>query len=133
MATSFTLPEQAASGFSNASAYDKYRPSYPAEAVDKLLKNVGVADVKHARVIDLACGTGKFTRVLAARPEQYEIIGVEPHQDMREELTKQGTGSHLQVLEGDACNIPVEEGWGDALIVAQVGIWMEVKATWQIY
>jgi ubiquinone/menaquinone biosynthesis C-methylase UbiE len=122
MAANFNLPEQATTGFSNASHYDKYRPSYPAEAVDKLLKNVGIAGVQNARIVDLACGTGKFTELLAARPENYEIVGVEPHQEMREELIKKDLGSRVKVVTGDACNMPIEEGWGDALIAAQVRI-----------
>jgi ubiquinone/menaquinone biosynthesis C-methylase UbiE len=125
MAAQFTLPEEASKGFSNASHYDKYRPSYPAEAVDKLLKSIGVAGVQNARIIDLACGTGKFTELLAARPENYEIVGVEPHQEMREELVKKDLGSRVKVLAGDACNIPIEDGWADALIAAQVRIYIE--------
>lgn len=120
MAEQFSLPEQATTGFSNASHYDKYRPSYPAEAVDKLLKNLGVAGVQNARIVDLACGTGKFTELLAARPENYEILGVEPHKEMREELIKKDLGPRVKVLAGDACNMPIEDGWGQALIAAQV-------------
>jgi ubiquinone/menaquinone biosynthesis C-methylase UbiE len=117
---SFTIAEQATAGFSNASHYDQYRPSYPAEAVDRLLENLGVASVNDARIIDLACGTGKFTELLAARPEQYEIVGVEPHHEMRGELIKKDLGSNVKVLEGSASNMPIEEGWADALIAAQV-------------
>ena len=119
MAAQFTLPKQASTGFSDASHYDKYRPSYPVEAVEKLLKNVGVAGVQNARIIDLACGTGKFTELLAVRPENYEIVGIEPHQEMREQLEKKGL-PQIKVLAGDACNMPIEDGWGDALIAAQV-------------
>lgn len=122
MASQPTIPEQASTGFSNAAHYDKYRPSYPAEAVDKLLKSLGVAGVQNARIIDLACGTGKFTELLAARPENYEIVGVEPHQEMREELIKKNLGPRVKVLAGNACNMPIGEGWGDALVAAQVCI-----------
>lgn len=37
MPASFTLDSRAATGFSNAAAYDLHRPTYPREAVDKLL------------------------------------------------------------------------------------------------
>lgn len=122
MAAQFTLPKQASTGFSDASHYDKYRPSYPVEAVEKLLKNIGVAGVQNARIIDLACGTGKFTELLAVRPENYEIVGIEPHQEMREQLEKKGL-PRIKVLAGDACNMPIEDGWGDALIAAQSFHW----------
>jgi hypothetical protein len=57
--------------------------------------------------------------VLAKRPEEYEIIAVEPHQGMRQELEKKDLKG-VKSVDGDACNIPLEEGWGDCLIAAQV-------------
>lgn len=120
MTTPFTLDNRAASGFQDGSRYDKYRPSYPAEAVDKLLSHLEVANQKNARVIDLASGTGKFTELLAARPEEFEIVAAEPHAGMREELVKKDLGSRVKVLDGDAGNIPVGVEGADTLIAAQV-------------
>jgi ubiquinone/menaquinone biosynthesis C-methylase UbiE len=119
MATPFTINPRAASGFQNASNYDTHRPSYPAEEVDKLLMHLAVADQKNARIIDLACGTGKFTELLAKREEEFEVVGIEPHAGMREELVKKELRG-VKVQEGDAGHIPVEDGWGDTLIAAQV-------------
>jgi trans-aconitate methyltransferase len=119
MATSFTLDDRAQSGFQNASDYDINRPSYPAEAVDKLLTHLGVAGQKNAKIVDLACGTGKFTELLVKRPEGFEVVGVEPHEGMRaESAMKELKG--VKVMDGDAGNMLVEEGWGDSLIAAQV-------------
>ena len=120
MAAQFTLPNQAATGFADASNYDKFRPSYPAAAVEKLLTHLNVAGQKDARIIDLASGTGKFTEALIARPEDFEVTAVEPHHGMRETLVKKSLGPRLRVLDGDAGNMPVEAEWGDALIAAQV-------------
>ncbi|KAL5320891.1 hypothetical protein ACEPPN_011701 [Leptodophora sp. 'Broadleaf-Isolate-01'] len=119
MTTPFTLDTRAATGFSNAAAYDLNRPSYPPEAVDKLLTHLGVAGAQNAKIVDLACGTGKFTELLAARLEQFDIIGVEPHAGMREVLVKKGLGDKVRVEDGDAGNMPIEEDWGDAVIAAQ--------------
>lgn len=115
-----SLPEQATTGFSNASLYDQHRPSYPAEAVEKLLAGVHIAGRNNARVIDLGCGTGKFTELLAARPEKFEICAVEPHQEMREELVKKDLGSAVKVIDGSATNTYVDDKWAAALIAAQV-------------
>jgi len=122
MATPFTLANQAATGFSDASSYDQYRPSYPAEGVENFLTNLGVANEKNASIVDLGCGTGKFTELLAARPEQYQIVGIEPHSGMRETLEKKKLGSRIKILDGDAGNMPLQEGWGDSVIAAQVRI-----------
>ncbi|KAG4436889.1 hypothetical protein IFR05_007615 [Cadophora sp. M221] len=119
MTTPFTLDTRAATGFSDAAAYDLNRPSYPPEAVDKLLTHLGVAGVQNARIVDLACGTGKFTELLAARPEQFDVIGVEPHAGMREVLVKKGLGDRVRVEDGDAGNMSIKEDWGDAVIAAQ--------------
>lgn len=75
---------------------------------------------KNARIVDLGCGTGKFTVLLAARPEQFEVVAVEPHKEMRDELVKKNLRSGVEVLEGNAGTMPIEEGWADALITAQV-------------
>jgi len=118
MSSLFTLASQAQAGFSNASTYDQHRPSYPLEAVSKLLANLNIADIPKAHIIDLACGTGKFTEALSSREERYEILAIEPHAGMREELVKKGLG--VKVLDGNAASMPVEEGWADAAVAAQV-------------
>lgn len=120
MATPFALANQAATGFSDAFSYDQYRPSYPAQAVEKLLTNLGVANEKNASIVDLGCGTGKFTELLAARSEQYQIVGIEPHSGMRETLERKNLGLSVKILDGDADNMPLKEGWGDSVIAAQV-------------
>jgi trans-aconitate methyltransferase len=119
MATSFTLDDRAQSGFQNASDYDTHRPSYPTEAVDKLLTHLGVAGQKNAKIVDLACGTGKFTELLVKRPEGFEVVGVEPHEGMRAESVRKELKG-VKVMDGDAGNMLIEEGWGDSLIAAQV-------------
>jgi ubiquinone/menaquinone biosynthesis C-methylase UbiE len=121
MATQFALDNRAQRGFQNASKYDTHRPSYPAEAVEKLLTHLGVAGQKNARIVDLACGTGKFTELVARREEEYEVVGVEPHEAMREELVGKKLRG-VRVEDGDAAHMPIEEGWGDALIAAQVNM-----------
>jgi ubiquinone/menaquinone biosynthesis C-methylase UbiE len=118
----FQLNSLAQTGFSNASEYDAHRPSYPAEAVDQLLNHLRLNDAKGARVIDLACGTGKFTELLIKRPEDFEVIGIEPHEGMRKELERKeyAREGRLKVVNGDAANMPIEEGWADGLVAAQV-------------
>lgn len=113
------LAEEADKGFKNAAHYDQHRPSYPPEAVEKLLANLKVAGNPKARIVELAAGTGKFTELLAARKEQFEIMAVEPHNEMRATLESKNIPG-VKVVPGDNANIPVEDGWADALIVAQV-------------
>jgi SAM-dependent methyltransferase len=60
----------------DAVRYDRARPSYPDELVDQLVAWVGPA----ARVVEIGCGTGKATRLLAARG--MTGVGIEAHPAM---------------------------------------------------
>jgi ubiquinone/menaquinone biosynthesis C-methylase UbiE len=119
MADSNSLHESAATGFHNAKAYDAHRPSYPPEAGQKLLAHLGLNGKHGGKIVDLAAGTGKFTELLAAREEKFEIVAVEPHETMRATLAAKGLDG-VVVREGKASSMKVEDGWADAIIVAQV-------------
>ena len=107
-------------GFQNATSYDRHRPSFPASAVDSLLRHLQVHAVKGARIVDLAAGTGKFTQLLSEREEGYEIIAVEPHDTMRAELERKRF-ERVRVLKGWASEmVGVESQNVDAVIAAQV-------------
>src|SRR5690554_6598411 len=114
-----SLPQAATQGFRDARAYDSYRPSYPAHVVSSFLADLGVADRPGARIVEVGAGTGKFTEALAARPEAFEIVATEPLGSMRGELAGKGLRG-VEVKEGSAVGLPVEDGWADVGIVAQV-------------
>lgn len=118
---STALADVASRGFAAAASYDQHRPSYPPEAVERMLTHLQVRGLGGARILDLAAGTGKFTELLAKRGEQFEIFAVEPHKRMREELERKNLRG-VTVLEGDAVMIPLESQSVDAVIVAQVGV-----------
>ena len=107
-------------GFAAAAAYDASRPTYEPEAVDTLLTNLEVKGLRRAKIADLGAGTGKFTELLAARPEEYEILAIEPHEAMREQLTKKGL-PNVTVVEGTAASMPeVADGSLAGLVASQV-------------
>src|SRR3954470_18691600 len=87
-------------GFADvADHYERGRPDYPAEAVRLLGLPRG------ARVLDLAGGTGKLTRVL--RAEGLDVIPVEPLASMRARVDG--------ALEGTAEAIPLDGASVDAV------------------
>lgn len=115
------LNARAQKGFAKSHAYDQHRPSYSASSVQFLLEQTRVSGRKHARVVDLAAGTGKFTELLAGRDEEeFEILAVEPHEQMREVLaSKQLKG--VTVMEGMAHDMSgIEDESVDAVFAAQV-------------
>ncbi|KAL1963769.1 hypothetical protein VTN77DRAFT_7835 [Rasamsonia byssochlamydoides] len=116
------LADPAQIGFAKASSYDKYRPAYTDEEADQLLTALQLTGRQGAKVLDLAAGMGKFTEVLAARPEGFETLAVEPHDDMRAELEKKALRG-VQVRKGWASSIPLESKSVDAVVVAQAFHW----------
>ena len=115
-----SIHKAALSGFSSASRYDIHRPSYPQSAVSAFLSALKISGVQGARIIDLGAGTGKFTELLAARDEAYDILALEPHDGMRDELVRKQLKG-VTVGKGSAEDMGVEEQWADAVISAQVG------------
>lgn len=109
----------AQTGFSDASSYDKHRPTYTAHETDLILNRTNVANRQGLRLVDLAAGTGLFTEALAARPEGYEVIAVEPHDEMRRELEGKGLKG-VSVVKGFAQELPIESGSVDGVFATQV-------------
>ncbi|OTA93611.1 hypothetical protein M434DRAFT_395428 [Hypoxylon sp. CO27-5] len=119
---SSSLPAQAEEGFKDAASYDAYRPSYPPEAVEKFLTSLKVSQQFDAKIVEIASGTGKFTELLAQRPEKFIVKAVEPHQSMREKLVQKDLPG-VEVIDGKADKMPINDEWGDACIAAQAFHW----------
>ena len=66
-----------------AGLYDAIRPSYPRSALDWALAPLGPGG---HRIADIGAGTGIMTRLL--RTAGYEVIAVEPDQQMRAHLVE---------------------------------------------
>jgi SAM-dependent methyltransferase len=115
-----TINQAAAIGFERgADDYEQARPSYPAGAVDLVVEVLGLAPGR--TVLDLAAGTGKFTRLLV--PAGAELIAVEPVAAMRDQLIAQVPG--VTALDGRAEQLPVGDGSVDAVVSAQAFHWFD--------
>jgi ubiquinone/menaquinone biosynthesis C-methylase UbiE len=97
---------------SAAAAYERGRPGWPPELLDELPLPPG------SRVLDLAAGTGKLTRLLAQR---YRVVAVEPDPGMRA-LLSQVTDCYL---EGTAEAIPLEDAAVHGVFVAEAFHWFD--------
>lgn len=112
--------EAAAIGFDKAAdEYERARPSYPADAVDFIVSSFGIGP--DSTVLDLAAGTGKFTRLLV--PTGATLIAVEPVAGMRRVLA--GVLPDLEILDGTAESIPVADESVDAVVCAQAFHWFD--------
>jgi SAM-dependent methyltransferase len=108
--------ERQRTSFGDAAAvYERARPGYPAAAVDWLLPPAA------RRVLDLAAGTGKLTRLLTERG--LDVVAVEPSAGMRAEFARVLPG--VPVLDGTAEELPLEDHSVDAVLVAQAWHWVD--------
>ena len=110
--------QAAAEGFARgAGAYERGRPSYPPEAVSWLAEQLGLTPGR--RVLDLAAGTGKLTRLLVATGAS--LIAVEPVAEMRSALAE--LAPRVDVRAGTAEAIPLPDASVDAVAIAQAFHW----------
>jgi SAM-dependent methyltransferase len=103
----------------NADAYEAARPSYPTEAVAHIVGHGGIGPGR--RVLDLAAGTGKLTRLLV--PTGAEVVAVEPVAGMRDRLV--ASLPDIEVHDGTAEALPFDDGSFDAVTVAQAFHWFD--------
>ena len=122
MASLPRLDEIAATGFGRAAGeYERGRPGYPSEAVQRIGRELGIQAGQ--TVVDLAAGTGKLTRRLVELLSA-EVIAVEPIAAMRAELHRVLPG--VTVLDGTAEQIPLPDGAAHAVFVAQAFHWFRL-------
>jgi SAM-dependent methyltransferase len=106
-----------------AGGYDRFRPGYPAALVDWIEATTGVRP--GARVADLGCGTGIWSRTLAARG--YRVIGVDPNDDMLARAREAGGGPEYR--RGEAAATGLDGGSVDLCTAAQAFHWFELRPT----
>ncbi|MBL8776627.1 MAG: methyltransferase domain-containing protein [Acidimicrobiales bacterium] len=118
-----TVHDAAARGFERgADDYEAARPGYPPEVVDLLAEALELGPGR--RVLDLAAGTGKLTRLLV--PSGAEVVAVEPVAAMRATLAD--LAPEAEVLDGTAEAIPLPDAGVDAAVVAQAFHWFDAAA-----
>jgi SAM-dependent methyltransferase len=112
------IHEAAARGFAQAvGAYERGRPGYPPEAVERLREVVGIGPGR--AVLDLAAGTGKLTRLLV--PPGAELVAVEPVEEMRAALAR--ALPEVTTLAGTAEDLPLSEDSVDAVVAGSAFHW----------
>jgi ubiquinone/menaquinone biosynthesis C-methylase UbiE len=110
----------AARGFERgADDYERARPGYPDEAVAFVIEELGIGP--GTTLLDLAAGTGKFTRQIA--PFGARIVAVEPVEAMRAKLVE--LLPDVETVDGTAEALPQPDEWFDAVTCAQAFHWFD--------
>jgi SAM-dependent methyltransferase len=109
----------AAAGFNDPHDYEAARPSYPPEALAWIATKASLEPGR--RVIDLAAGTGKFTRLLVGTGA--DVVACEPVPGMR--ATFRSVLPGVPLLAGTAEALPLRDASVDAMTVAQAWHWFD--------
>lgn len=105
-----------------ASSYERGRPSYPADAVSWLLSHFDAG--ARSTIVDLAAGTGKLTRLLATTGAH--TVAVEPVDGMLAQLVC--AVPTAVAVAGAAEALPLADGCANAVTVAQAFHWFRTDA-----
>src|SRR5436190_24071780 len=117
------IHEAAATGFDlGAEAYERGRPGDPRAAVDEVVRALRLGDGR--RVLELAAGTGKLTRMLV--PSGARIVASEPVEGMRREF--RGVLPDVPLLACTAEAIPLRDASVDAALVAEAFVPLRAAA-----
>ena len=112
-----TVNEERATSFGSvADSYDRVRPGPAPAALDWLVP----AGCEVA--VDLAAGTGLFTRALRGRAAR--VVAVEPDARMRDVLARRSP--ELDVREGRGEAMPLRDASADAVFVSTAWHWLEL-------
>lgn len=110
-----------------ADIYAKYRPGYPAEALDFIRSRTGLG--RGSVLIDVGCGTGIASRLFAAQGLQ--ILGIEPNAEMRaaaeaEPIPDGCLRPIYREGRAEATGLPAQSA--DAVLAAQAFHWFDAEA-----
>jgi SAM-dependent methyltransferase len=98
-----------------AEAYDRARPSYPADAV------VWLVGSHKSTVVELGAGTGKLTELLVAAG--HDVIATDPLPEMLGHLRSRVPGARAAVATAES--IPVASCSADVVVCAQSFHWFD--------
>ncbi|KAL7664186.1 Methyltransferase type 11 domain-containing protein [[Candida] zeylanoides] len=114
----------------NHATYDKFRPSFDDKIVDAFLSDLLLRErttnkyYTDKRILEIAAGTGKFTKSLVARGwdgANDNLIVVEPSSGMLESFRRNLPG--VRAYKSSSYQIPLADNSVDAVIVAQGFHW----------
>jgi SAM-dependent methyltransferase len=110
-----------------ADKYAKYRPSYPAQAIEYIRTHCGLQP--DSLLVDVGCGTGISARLFASLG--VDVIGIEPNAEMRATAAATSPGPAerpVSFRDGKAEATGLPAGVADLVLAAQAFHWFEPDA-----
>src|SRR5215831_21280584 len=127
------LPESTARRYGQvfdeiAAEYDRHRPAYPGELVDRACRVAGIGSGDH--VLEVGCGSGQLTRSLAARG--VHVTALDPGENLialaRQNLAGAG-GVEVVTARFEDASLP--RGQFQAVFSASAFHWIDPRVSWQ--
>ena len=111
-----------------AQGYDIHRPSYPTELLDHI--QPALTDGIPKLAVDVGAGTGIATRQLAkALPDEWQLIGIEPNDDMRAQAqANENTNHRVRYDNQQAESLSFDAASVGLMTVAQAIHWFDRPA-----
>jgi SAM-dependent methyltransferase len=110
-----------------ADSYARYRPTYPAAAIDLIVARCGLGP--RSLLVDVGCGTGISARLFAERG--VPVVGLEPNADMRRRAAAESLPPGApppDYREGRAEATGLPDGAADVVLAAQAFHWFDAGA-----
>jgi ubiquinone/menaquinone biosynthesis C-methylase UbiE len=102
-----------------AAVYDRGRSHGP-EVLDLWMETIAsVIQKQPGTILDLGCGTGRFTEALAAYFDA-EVFGVDPSTKMLEQAEAKRVDTRVRYLAGPGENIPLTDSSVDLVFISMV-------------
>jgi ubiquinone/menaquinone biosynthesis C-methylase UbiE len=103
-----------------AASYDRARALAPETARLWLdLLSASIDPTTTLLIVDLGCGTGRFSSLLAAQPA-VRVIGIDPSRKMIDQARRKPAAENLTYQQGSAEAIPLVDGCVDLIFMSQV-------------
>jgi len=120
-----SVHEYSQAGFAKGTneLYNAARPPYPPQPLT-FLRQACSADPQD--IVEIASGTGLFTRVLLAHPDWgciRSLKAIEPSEGMREAFLKYTQDDRVEAFNGSFDDTGVESGWADLIVIAHAFHW----------
>ncbi|XP_017276120.1 putative methyltransferase DDB_G0268948 [Kryptolebias marmoratus] len=111
-------------GKKHASIYQQYRFTPPSDLKDAIIQYLDAKKGQpHELAVDLGCGTGQFTRLLA--PHFKEVVGMDVSENQVEEARTVPGYPNITYRQGTAEQLPFGDGTVDLLTAASAAHWFD--------
>ena len=118
---------------SQPDAYERSRPTYPPSSLDSIFEIIRQKNLQEGenfdniKILDLAAGTGKFTRLLLKyftdnASKNTPIVAIEPAEEMSKQFRKI-MPNWVPILSGTSTKLPFEDNSFDVVTIAQAFHW----------